>query len=807
MSIETFIRDARVGLRGLLGQSGFTFIAVASLALGIAAATAMYSVVHAVILDPFPYKDVDSLMSIRVWEPGSRGYRTYYTVDQYLEFRERSRIFEGVIASTISDVVWTGVGEPRRLRGNHGPFDTFEVMGVAPLIGRLPGASDAQPGAPAVAVLGYRFWQRQFGGEPSVLGRTLLLNGAARTIIGVMPVRFMWRGADVYLPTHFRRGEEVEGVRTVHVLGRLKPGVTEAQAEADLRPIVADLKQRDPRAFPDKWRVGLLSFKETFPSGIRPALWILFGATGLLLLIACANVSNLLLARAAGRRREMALRASLGAGRWQLLRQLLTESLLLALAGGALGVALAYGTLRAMIAIVPPNTIPDEARIAMNVPVLLFSVAVSVATALLFGLAPALHGCSPNLVEALKSGTRSTGGGRGQGLLRSGLVVVEVALSLMLLSGAALMMRTLARLQSIDLSFAPERVLTMRVPLSDSRYPDVAKRNAFFRDVLARVEALPGVAAAGINAGMHPFGGWGVRVEVPAGRQDERGVGFSQVNPGYLKVYGFRLVAGRGLTDQDTAAAQRVALVNEAFVKRYLPDRSAVGAFVGVPMLARAPLNLPDPRFEIVGVLRDMVNSDPKEGVQPEMFIPYTVTGRAGTLVVLAAMDPASLTRAVSSQVYAVDPDQPVTDVRTIEETLKMWVLSRPRFNLILFAVFASLGLVLTVVGVYGVVSNAVAQRTPEIGLRMALGAGVANVGWMVLRHGMVLVAIGLVAGIAATVAAGRLLKTRMSDLAEFDPVAFAAVAAVMIVAGAAACLWPAQRAARVDPVVALRAE
>jgi predicted permease len=335
----------------------------------------------------------------------------------------------------------------------------------------------------------------------------------------------------------------------------------------------------------------------------------------------------------------------------------------------------------------------------------------------------------------------------------------------------------------------------------------VPRRNAFYRDVLSRVEALPGVTAAGINTGMHPFGGWGVRVDVPAGRQDERRVGFSQINPGYLKVYGFRLLAGRGLTEQDAATAQRVALVNEAFVKRYLPDRTAVGATVGVPMLSRAPANLADPRFEIVGVLRDMVNSDPKEGVQPEMFVPYSVLARAGTLVVLAAMDPASLTRAVASQVYSVDPDQPVTEVRTIEETMKIWVLSRPRFNLILFSVFAVLGLVLTVVGVYGVVSNAVAQRTPEIGLRMALGAAVTDVGWMVLRQGMALVAIGLAVGLAATIAAGRLLKTRMSDLAEFDPVAFAAVAAVMILAGAAACLWPAQRAARVDPVVALRAE
>src|SRR5437868_475854 len=543
--MSSFLHDLRYAGRMLRKSPGFALVAVITPALGIGATTAIYSVVYAVVLNPFPYKDVDTLMSVKVWEPGRRGFNLQYTPTQFLEIAERNTIFSSTIASTISDILWTSQGEPQRLRGNYVTRGTFETMGVPPLLGRALVPDDFRSDSPPACVLGYRFWQRQFGGDPHVLGQQLNLNGNVRTMVGVMPRPFMWRGADVYLPVVLRRDQIVEGITDVHLLGRLKPGVTEAQAEADLRPIVEDLKRQDPKQFPDKFRVGLLSFKETFPSGIRTGLLILLGAVALLLLIACANVSNLLLARATSRQKEMAVRASLGARRWQLIQQLLTESLMLAILGGVAGVGLAYAGLKVIIAIVPPGTIPDEAVIAMSMPVLLFTCGISILTALLFGLAPALHAWTPELASALKN--RDSGGASTpkQRWVRDALVVAEVALSLMLLVGASLMIRTLLAVQSTDLGVRTDRLLTMRIPLNEKTYSDLTRRDSFFQQLLERLEATPGVEAAAINTSVHPFGNWRRPVEVAGNaQQDQRPVMLHQVSEGYTRVMGIPLIRG-----------------------------------------------------------------------------------------------------------------------------------------------------------------------------------------------------------------------------------------------------------------------
>jgi putative ABC transport system permease protein len=803
--LEQFRWDVQFGIRGLTRSPGFAAVAILSLALGIMATTAIYSVLHAVVIDPFPYKDVDHLMSVRVSNPSLRGFHTGYSVDQFVEIAGRNTIFDGVIASTISDVLWTGEGDPQRLRGNHGTFNTFDVMGVPALIGRTPSRDDARAGAEPVVVLGYRFWQRQFGGDPKVLGRQLRLNDTVRTVIGVMPKRFMWRGADVYLPIALEHGRVVEGVRNVHLLGRLKPGVTDARAEADLAPIIADLRKQEPTQFPDGWRVGLLPFKQTFRSGIGGDVWVLLGAVALLLLIACANVSNLLLSRAASRQREMTVRAALGAGRGRLIRQLLTESLILSMAAGTLGTLLAYVALPAILSLVPPGTIPDESEIALNLPVLAFVLLVSASTSIVCGLAPALHSSRQDLAGSMREAGRSLAGNSRQAIVRKGLVVAEVALSLMLLAGSSVLMRAFVAMQRVELGVPADRVLTMRVPLPAQRYPDAPRRIAFFQELLRRVSAVPGVAAAAVNSGLHPMGNMWTAAEVSGEAPNSEPVQVHNVSADYTDAVGVRLAAGRLLTEADVNGFQPVALVNERFVRTRVTGPAALGQVVRLPRLKDPPFSAANAAFQIVGVVRDAPNAGLADPIMPEIYVPFTATGMPNLLVVRTQGDPAGVTRAVVNQVYALDQGQPVTAVRTLDAILREGEYATPRFNLILLSIFAGMGLVLAIVGVYGVMSSAVAQERQEIGIRMALGADAGVIGRMVILRGSRLLLAGMVLGLAGSIGAGRMLARQVWRVSAFDPIAFTIVSVVLLTVGLLACAWPARRAARIDPIVALR--
>ena len=514
--------------------------------------------------------------------------------------------------------------------------------------------------------------------------------------------------------------------------------VTREQAIAGLQPILQDIQQREPDAFPKQWTLKLQDFGETFPSDIKDALWILFAAVGLLLLIACVNVSNLLLSRAALRRREMAVRAAIGAPRSRIIRQLLSESLLLAAIGGLLGIAVGGAALRGIIAMVPPNTIPDEAQITLNLPVLLFTLGVSVAAALLFGIAPALQLSGRDILAPLREAGRGNVGSTRQRLLLGSLVVGEVALSVMLLVGASLMIRSLISIQGKDLGFHPDRILTLRIPVSDQRYKEPERRAALLQDVLQRIRSVPGARAVSINWGLPPVFAPGWPVTVVGSTQTDTGrVLVQQTDHQYLDTMGIALQQGRFLEAPEVNAKQHSAVVNQTFVRRYFSGAPAIGRLVRIPALRQAPWNLTDDAFQIVGVIKDTVNQIGANEIAPEMYLPFTILNRADRIFVLSSGAKAeSLDKAIKAQIYAADPSQPVMDDKSMEAVLGENAYARPRFNLLLFTVFAALGLILAIFGIYGVVSHNVAQQTREIGIRIALGASFSQVIAMVLSLG-----------------------------------------------------------------------
>ncbi len=805
-------QDLRYGLRGLRRQPSFTALAILALALGIGSVTTIFSVIDNVLLDPFPYKDAGRIVLVLIHdvERGDRGGRGAFSIPEFLDYKEQNHVFADMVGDTNEDILYTSGEGTERFQGTSVTPNVFGFLGMPALLGRGITPEDGKPGAAPVFVLSYKLWLKEFNLDPKLLGRTFVLNGKARTLVGIMPPRFTWWGADLWIPAPLDRSDPEGRQRYFVMHGHLKPGVTIRQAEADLDVIAQRLARVYPKEYPQKFTVQVMTLADSVVGQFKTILYTLLGAVGLLLLIACANVANMLLARASAREKEMAIRSSLGASRWRLVRQLLLESLLLALGGALAGCVVAYGGIKALVAAIPQNTIPDEAVIGLNVPVLLFSLSIAMLTALLFGLAPAMHMAKPDLVEPLKDSGKGVSGGFRHGRLRNTLVVVEVALSMVLLVGAGLLMRSFVALQEVELGLNPDNILVARLPLPKEQYKTAAAKQHFFRELLARLYATPGVVAATETSTLPPYGGIGSDVDVPGITHSEKwSAPFQLCSEGYFPTLGIRMLRGRLLSEADVNGARKVAVVNQTLVRKYFGKEDPIGRQIKISLLETAPQPpVKDPLFEIIGVVADVKNQGIQEPPTPEIWIPYTITGAFERgILVRTSKDPLRMLNTVRREIWAVDRNVALTLTGTLEDFLKQFSYSGPRFGLILLGVFAGVGLVLVAMGVYSVIAYTVSRQTHEIGIRIALGAGRADVLRMVMRMGLRLIALGTIAGLAASFGVTRLLASQIWGVSPHDPVTLCGVVAVVALSGIAACYFPAQRATRVDPMVALRYE
>ena len=810
------MNDLKFAFRQLLKNPGFTAVALLSLALGIGANTALFSVVYGVLISPYPYARPGA-----IWTPGLRSPTANqrvrsYRLDEYVEMTKLS-CFADVMATSPDSVLLTGAFAPESLTGVRLTGNAFNFLGVPPVVGRTIQPSDIRPNGEAepVVVLSFRLWQRLFGRDAGAVGKTLRLNDQPHTIIGVMPPRFGWWTSDgLWLPL----GIDSRDRRSVFPIVRLSPGVSSAVAEQQWHSLQRQMAGANPSAFPrDDFASTLTNYLDiTAASGeMRTSLQLLFGAVGLLLLIACANVANMQLARATSRAREMAIRLSVGAGRSRLVRQLLSESVLLSLLGGAFGLLFAVWITNFMVALMPDFYVPNEARITVNGWVLLFCVLVSVLTGIVFGLAPALHSSRPDLTEALKDTGRGSGAAAQGARTRGLLVVAEVALAVVLLVSAGLTARSFIALQRVDLGFQAERVLMVGVPLASRRYATLEQRNRFAQELLERAAHLPGVQAAAIGVGGLPFGGPQSTYAIDGQPESEtRRITLNLVSADYLRALGIRLLRGRMLTEREIADVERLAVINEAASQLWPAGEDPVGKRIRLDELrgpggsVLAPTNS-SPYVTVIGVVGNTRNAGLRDEIRPAALVPYTLLAPPQrVLAVRAHADPKLLLNPLRDLVRALDAEQPLGRPITIEEVLGRQTV-QPRFTMALFVLFAALGLGLAAAGIYSVLSYAVTRRTHEIGVRMALGAHGTDVLCLIFASGGRLVGAGIVIGTLASLGAARLLSSKLDlfRVQTADPVSFAGVVALLGAVALAACYIPARRATKVDPMVALRYE
>ncbi|HYM10952.1 MAG TPA: ABC transporter permease, partial [Bryobacterales bacterium] len=768
-------QDLSYGWRGLRKQPAFAVLAVLTLALGIAAATTIFSVIQNVLLDPFPYADASKVVAIQIHDLNGRGPggRTFFQTPEFLDYEEQSRVFEEVIGGTMEDVLYTTREGTEQFTGGLVTPNAFHFLGVRPLLGRGIMPEDAKPGAPPVFVMSYKMWAKHFNLDPTILGHTFVLNGVPATLVGIMPVRFTKLGADLWRPVTLSRADPELKRQYFMFQARLKPGITMRQAEAELEVVAHRLAQVYPDNYPKKFAVRLVSWVDSLVGPFRKTLYTLAAAVALLLLIACGNVANMLLARATAREREVAIRSALGASRWRIVRQLLIESLLLALGGAAAGCLFAYAGLKALVPLIPDGAIPQEAVIRLNVPVLLFSLGVAMLTALLFGLAPALQAARQDVIEPLKDSGRGVIGGFRRAGLRNILVVVEVAMSLVLLAGAGLLMRSLVALQRVDLGLNPHHILVARLPLPRGQYKTAAAKQRFFRELLPRLSALPGVVAATETSTLPPYGGIRSDIEIPGKTHPEKwDTIFQLCSEGYIPTLQLRMLRGRPLSEVEVNDVRKVAVVNQTLVNKYFGQEDPIGRRIKIKLLETMPDSpVENPVFEIVGVIADARNQGIRDPPMPEMFIPYTVTGAFERgILVRTAGDPLPMLNSVRQEIWAVDRNVALTLTDSLNNYLKRFSYAEPRFSLILLGVFAGVGLLLVAIGVYSVIAYTVSRQTHEIGIRMALGAGRSDVFRMVLRMGLRLIGFGLAAGLLASFAVTRLIASQLWAVSPQDP-------------------------------------
>jgi putative ABC transport system permease protein len=812
--MDTFFRDLRYSVRLLLKSPAFTAVALLSLALGIGANTTIFSVINGVLLKSLPYKDPDRL--VLLWgdisnSPTLKKHNQVSATD-IADYRSQASAFEDIATFSGWFPIWSGGSEAERIPGIQVGDGFFKVMQGEAMLGRTFTADEQEDGKDRVIVLSHELWQRRFASDKQVVGKSVLLNGRPYNIVGVMgpdfrplPKSLVAPEGQFYRPVAEAYDESQRDARHLRAIARLKPGVTVAQARAEAQVIAQRLEQQHPQTNRN-YGATVVSLTEEITGGIRPALWMIFGAVILVLLVACANVANLLLARSSVRFKEITIRSAIGAARAQLVRQLLTESLLLALTGGALGLLLAvWGT--SLVSAAGATIHPLFAGIQLDWRALAFTLAVSVLTGLIFGLAPALQISKPNLAESLKESGRGSGPATSRNRLRGALVVSEVAMTLVLLICAGLLIRTVLRLRNVDTGFNTENVLAMNIGLPGIKYPKPENQIAFYKQVTERIAALPGVKAAGTSSVLplsDNFDGRGLRVEdQPRAPGDEISVDLYVTTPGYLKAMEIPQLQGRALNDQDTAESPKVALVNKTMAAQLWPNEDPIGKRIGFPGSDKNP----QPWRTIVGVVSDVSQYALDKGAPMQIYLPHTQFPTPfNTIVVKTELDPLGMINAVRREVLAVDKDQAVFQVTTLDELMNTSLALR-RFFMFLLLIFAGLALTLAAVGIYGVMSYVAAQRTHEIGIRMALGAQTSDVLRLIVGKGMVLALTGVAVGLAGALLLTRLLAGLLFGVSATDAATFLIVAGGLSLVALLACLIPARRATRVDPLVSLRYE